>query len=234
MEQKIMLYADESCHLQKHKTDCMSLVTVYTLENNKNLINKSINTLLASFKMTGELKWAKVSNSNLAMYIKIIDYFSDFVLNNKVRIRAILADVDKETIVGNYDDWYYKMYYLLFDKIISDVAYTQNHFHLLIDIKDNKSHSEAQKLARYLSNRSRGEKIIIGTAEDSRNHRLIQIADIIAGAMTYKFRGIKTSNAKLDLINHIESSFKINLNQSYPLSKMDFNIFVRRLSKNET
>ena len=51
-------------------------------------------------------------------------------------------------------------------------------------------------------------------------------ADIISGALTYKKRALNTSQAKLDLISHIEKEFSLNLNQTTTLKKLDFNLLV--------
>ena len=55
---------------------------------------------------------------------------------------------------------------------------------------------------------------------------MIQVADIIAGAMSYKKRDLKTSKAKIAIIDHIEKIFAVTLNQSSPFSNSSFNTFI--------
>lgn len=232
MSNTINMYLDESCHTQFDGTNTMSLVTVYTMKNNNRLITKAINILKRRYNATGELKWNKVGKSNINLYKDIFTLMAGLVKDDNLRIRTILVDADKSLITGDYNDWYYKMSYILFDKVIGD-DYLNIHnitnFNLFLDKKDRLSHKKTSTTATYLERSMRGRKKVNGMAVNSEDFALIQIADIIAGAMTYKMRGLSTSSYKLDLINHIEEQFNINLNRGTYRKKVDFNIYIWRL-----
>jgi len=222
---KIMLYSDESCYIKNDGNNCMSLATIYLSNHDRCAIGKSLKEILKSNNILGEIKWGKISPSNVSTYKEIIKLVHNYVSNNKMRIRTLLAIVDKTTIEKKYNDWYHSMYYYLFRKVIDDKVAVKN-LHLLIDKKDSHSHESVIQMAKYLENYSLWEYAVKATAEDSKDHIFIQIADIIAGATTYKFRSLHTSPAKLEIIDCIEREFKTNLIKSSPASKKDFNTFV--------
>ena len=55
---------------------------------------------------------------------------------------------------------------------------------------------------------------------------LVQIIDIIIGAISYKIRNIKSSAAKLELVNYIEKLFDINFNLNSNYNENKFNNFI--------
>ena len=61
-----------------------------------------------------ELKWTKISNSNLQLYKEIINYISE---KTYIRVRAVLAkkrSVDELKLRNKtYDQWYHSIYYYL-------------------------------------------------------------------------------------------------------------------------
>lgn len=234
MDRTLNLYMDESCHTQNDNTDTMSLVTVYTMKGNNKYYEIEIKKIKDRHKIGGELKWNKVSNSNVNFYKDLVSFFSEETKNNYLRIRALLININKKTIRSDYYIWYYKMVYLLFEKIIHDdlnINTKVKKVNLLLDYKDSNSHKETSKTAEFLQNKIHNKKRINGLAVNSKDHALIQFADIIAGALTYKKRKLETSDAKLDLINHIESEFSITLDKTTALTKLDFNLLVWTGSK---
>lgn len=229
IKQTINLYMDESCHTQFDGTNTMALVTVYTTNKNNTVIRSIIKSIKDRHFIGGELKWNKVGKSNINFYKELISVLAHLTKENRLKTRGLLVDYNKEKITGNYQSWYYMMAYYLFRKIIvGDLDSNQKvtKFNLILDKKDNNSHKEIRKTARYLENRIRHNKKISGMAVDSREFDLIQVADLIAGAMTYKIRGLNTSPYKLDLIKHIEKEFEVNLTTTSSLYKTDFNVFV--------
>lgn len=232
MNNTLKMYMDESCHTKNSNIDAMSLVTIYTINDNSLAMQQRINFILEKYKMNGELKWNKVSNSNLSMYKEVISILAKNVKKKKYRVRALLINIDKSKIRSNYEDWYYKMAYYLFVHPIENIDFTSSKnitkIELIIDEKDNKSKKQAKKLSEFLTNKIYGQKLITSNVVDSKDEILIQLSDIIAGAITYKSRSLKTSNAKLALIAHIEKAFSKNLSTSSPLKDTEFNLLVWR------
>ena len=227
---KLLMYSDESCYIQNDGTDCMSLATIYLNSINKREIVSKFKEIIRRYGVNGEIKWNKVSPGNVDMYKEIILTLHGFVEKNQIRVRTLLAIGNKTMIQKKYSEWYDSMYYYLFRKIVDDKIVTKN-IHLLIDRKDTHSSQNVKKIASYLENYSLWSKNVIASAENSKDHTLIQIADVIAGATSYKFRELNTSAAKKELISFIENTFHTNLIEMSLLKELKFNIFVWRADR---
>lgn len=224
VKKKIVVYSDESMHIRNDGYDFMVLSSIYMRESTKNKLNKEINTYLKNSKLSGELKWTKISNGNLIHYKNVLNIISTYNKNNQLNVRNLLA-LNKTKFTKDSDEYYNIMFFYLFKYIIT-VLENEKHFHLFIDYKDNQSGKTADKLALYLNNTFYNKINIKCTPENSKDHRMIQVADIIAGAMSYKKRDLKTSKAKIAIIDHIEKIFDVTLNQSSPFSNSSFNTFI--------
>jgi hypothetical protein len=224
---KLYLYADESCHTKNHSHGAMSLVTVFCKDFHRKLISQRISLIMEKHNINPrtELKWTKISNTNVDMYIEIINFLKQVSIYGDLGIRAIYIK-NKFVVDTDYNEWYHKMYYLLFKKVINDFANLYESFHVLIDYKDKFSHSEIPRMARFLEHYTHGWERLITTIANSKDHKLIQIADVIAGSITHYHRGISTSKSKQKLIRHIFNVFDISYDRNTYLSKMDFNYFI--------
>jgi hypothetical protein len=106
--------------------------------------------------------------------------------------------------------------------------------HIYIDIKDNKSKEKVQKLEEVLRNEKYDyAKEIIKKVQQVRSHEveLIQLADLLTGAVSYVNRGLTDSKAKNILIEHIRHRSKYTLTKSTLIREQKFNIFLWESSK---
>lgn len=232
---KLYMYADESCHIQNDGNNVMSLVTVYCKDIHRKLIANRIKQIMSKYNINPltELKWNKIGNKNLQMYKDIITYMKKLSDTNDLNIRALVA-MNKEQIKGQYDDWYYRMYYTLFRKVIDDNRLKYSKYHLFIDEKDNKSYKIIPRVGKILTNYTLWSEDLIGIPSNSRNHILIQIADIIAGSLSYYYRKEQHSLAKLDLMYHIQKTFNVDYSYKSQYDKNDFNLFIWSTSHAKT
>ena len=177
----------------------------------------------------GELKWTKVSTSKLDFYQELVDWFFD---NEALHFRALIVpnkaalNHDKFN-QGSHDDFYYKMYFSMLNRILSPIE--QNEIYL--DIKDTRSNLKVKKLKEVLCNNMydfTGE--LISRIQHARSHELelMQLTDLLLGALVYRHRGLNTSYAKQQVIHRIEGRLWRTLLSSSPLSNQKFNIFVWR------
>lgn len=231
MNQKIEInaYADESCHLEHDNVEFMVLGCVYCLKKDKNYITNKIKDIKKKYgvKPTTEIKWTKVSKTKIDMYKELVD----LLFNENISFRGWIAhdkmSLDHELFHQTYDDWYYKMYYYLFNYIITEGLVNYNIF---LDIKDTRSSMKNEKLKDILTHFSiyNVNKV---QAIRSDEVQLIQLADLVIGAISYKLRNLTTSSAKLELVNYIETKFDISFFNNPSNNNKKFNIFHWRSQK---
>jgi hypothetical protein len=235
------VYCDESCHLENDYKPVMLLGALWVPHNSVEHLNKELKEIKEDFKSRGEIKWTKVSNSRLSFFRRIIDWFfvsedlhfRGFVVSNKQSLNHAVFNQN------SHDDFYYKTYFSLLNKILSP----ENKYNIYLDIKDTRSKFKLQKLRDILSNDKfdfTGQMISQMQHVHSNGTPLLQITDLLLGALTYKHSGLRTSAAKLSIVNLIEQHLRnkkilTDLTVSTPLKENKFNIFVwsPRLTHNE-
>jgi hypothetical protein len=226
------IYCDESCHLENDHKPVMLLGALWVPQHQVERLNKELQDIKEQFKARGEIKWAKVSSSRLNFFKKIVEWFFSnddlhfrgFVVSNKKLLNHSIFNQN------SHDDFYYKMYFSLLNKILSP----ENAYNVYFDIKDTRSRFKLQKLRDILSNDKydfTGQMINQMQHVHSENTPLLQITDLLLGAINYKHTGLRTSEAKLAVLQLIEQYLKqkkilTDLTASTPLRQNKFNLFV--------
>ena len=226
---EINVYADESCHLEYDNVEFMVLGCVYCLKKDVNYISNKIKKIKIKYGLNPntEIKWTKVSDNKIDMYKELID----LLYNENISFRGWIAhdkkSLDHELFHQTYDDWYYKMYYYLLNYIVSESIIDYN---IYLDIKDSRSAMKNRKLAEILRkyNIYNVKKV---QAIRSDEVQLIQLADLVIGAIGYDIRELKGSKSKLELVNYIEKQFNISFMLNSSSSNKKFNIFHWRSQK---
>lgn len=225
----IAIYCDESCHLEHDDSNVMGFGAVWTNRASVKLLSLQLRDIKRRHKAAGELKWTKVSTSKLDFYQEVIDWFFE---SESIHFRSLIVP-NKSTLnhekfnQGSHDDFYYKMYFSLLNKILSPTD--QNEIYL--DIKDTRSRLKVQKLRDVLCNNKydfTGE--MISRIQHARSHELelMQLADLLLGALVYKHRGLTGSYAKQQIVQRIEARTGRSLLHSSTLSYQKLNVFVWR------
>jgi len=116
-------------------------------------------------------------------------------------------------------------------KAILQPEYTHN---IYVDVKDTRSREKVHKLEQVLRNDKYDyNKEIIKKVQQVRSHEveLVQLADLLIGAVAYVNRGLNTSSAKNELIELIRHRSKYSLQKSTLIKEKKFNIFIWESSK---
>lgn len=123
-----------------------------------------------------------------------------------------------------HDDWYQRIYFLTLREMI-DIGHI---YHVYVDIKDTKGSEKIDKLRNILNN-------VVGyfyeeTVKNiqllrSDQVQLLQLADLLIGAVCYSNRGLDTNPAKARLIQHIEEVGGRSLKITSPKNESKINIF---------
>ena len=173
-----------------------------------------------------EMKWTKVSPSKVDLYRNIIDYFFD---DDDFHFRCLVVP-DKSLIVHskfnqNHNDWYYEMYFNMLKAILKPDA----RYRTYIDIKDTLGGDKVKKLHQVLCNSVYDfDKKIIERLQLVRSHEIemMQIVDILIGAISYLHRNLESSAAKQALIERIQKRSGYSLRKNTLMKENKFNILI--------
>ena len=173
-----------------------------------------------------EVKWNKVSPARMDFYLDIVNYFFD---DDDLKFRALIVP-DKSTLKHeafgqDHDTFYYKMYFSLLKVIFSpDCGYN-----IFIDIKDTRSQHKVDELKKILRNSHYDyHDQIIKDIQQVRSHevQLLQITDLLIGAIGYLHRGLHENAAKVKLIERMKERSGYSLMKSTLFREEKMNIFL--------
>lgn len=221
------IYCDESCHLERDQQNVMVLGAIWCPLDKSKEIAIRIREIKKqhSLKNDFEIKWTKVSPAKLPFYLDLIDYFFD---NSDLHFRALIVP-DKTQLRHaefnqSHDDFYYKMYFDMLKIIISPNAT----YRIYIDIKDTRSAQKTAKLRDVLYNNQYDfSRSIIERLQTVRSHEieLLQLTDLLIGAISYENRGLNTSHAKSSIIQRFKDRSGYRLTQSTLYKEDKVNLF---------
>jgi len=220
------IYCDESCHLENDGKKVMVLGALWCPKSNVAQFNQQITKIKACHNLSRyfEIKWTKISTGKVDFYSELINFFFEAGnLNFRAWIIPDKSILKHEEYNQSHDDWYYKMYFYL----LRNIFRSGNEYHIYLDVKDTRGRKKLQKLhdvlvnAHYDFNR---EMITKMQHVHSHDIGLLQLADLLIGAISYKARNLKSSPAKQFIIDHIKAKSGRNLEQNTLPSETKFNL----------
>lgn len=205
MTQEFNIYCDESSHLEHDGSEVMVLGAVWCPRNKTRQISVRIRELKQKHGLGPffEVKWTKVSPGGIDLYMDLVDYFFD---NNDLHFRALVipekSKLAHEAFNQHHDDWYYKMQFDML-KVIFD---PEASYRIYLDVKDTRSAQKVVKLHDVLCNNMYDfSREIIQTVQSVRSHEveLLQLADLLIGAVAYANQQRTSSTAKVKLVERL-------------------------------
>lgn len=231
------IYCDESCHLMHNTGKAMVLGALWCSKAKRHEVFKRISEikLQHGFKADFEVKWNKVSPAKTQFYLDLVNYFFD---NDDLHFRALVvpdkAALNHKAFNHNHDTFYYKMYFNLLKVVFSpDCSYN-----IYIDIKDTQGQQKVKELHDVLRNNHYDyQDRIIKKIQQVHSHEvhLLQITDLLTGAIGYLHRGLHENAAKVKLIERIKerSGYSLLKSTLYKEDKMNIFIWKPRTVTNE-
>lgn len=227
MNQTFNIYCDESCHLEKDNQPIMGFGAIWCPTADVKRLASEIQKRKNDFQAKGELKWRKVTLTRIEFYLDLIKWFFD---EDKIHFRVVIVR-DKSKLnheafnQGSHDTFYYKMYFSLLRGILDP----EFQYNIYLDIKDTRSRQKLKKLHEILCNNVHdftGEMIRHIQNLPSHKYELIQMADFLLGAVTYRNRNLSSSKAKLTIVEYIEKIINAPLTYSTSKKEEKFNLFL--------
>ena len=201
------VYCDESCHLLNDGIPVMVLGGLRGRRSRVQEHHAKLQSIINRFNVapTFEIKWTKVGSSGVALYKELLDYFFEA---GDLGFRAVVVPdkgiLDHKAYDQDHDLFYHKLYYLLLTHLLDE----RNAYEVYVDIKDTISSERLRDLQTYLANRlrdHRGDTLQRVQAVRSNEVRLLQLADLLIGAVGYANRGLSNNAGKAYLVEHIQS-----------------------------
>jgi hypothetical protein len=178
-----------------------------------------------------EVKWVKASPAKLELYLELVDYFFD---DDDLHFRALIVPdkgkLDHSSFQQEHDDWYFKMYF----DMIKILLGPKDEYRIFLDIKDTRSSAKVAKLHDVLCNNMYDfRREILRQIQTVRSHevQILQLCDILLGAVSYANRDLHTSRAKERLVERIKQRSGYNLRHTTLYGESKFNLFVWRPSE---
>ncbi len=218
MSKTYNFYCDESTHIENDHFPYMLLSFVSTPYNQLEIHNETIRKIKRKYFLKGEIKWSKISKSQFECYKEIVEYF--FATDLKFRAVIIRKSKLKHEQFGQiHEDFYDKMYFQLLNNRLTP----NDTFNIYIDIKDSYSYLKARSLKKYLERDYRN----IRTLQVIRSYEseLMQLTDVLMGAINYKLRELNKVTAKNKIIELIEKHCNKEIIYPTPPFEKKFNLF---------
>ncbi len=223
------VYCDESCHLVSNDSKYMLIGAVYCPKYKVKKVNEYIEHLKENYNLSDkiELKWNKIDKKTEKLYLDIINYFFN---NDDLKFRVIVVDKTKlnhKKYNQTENDFYHKAYYGMLKYIIIP----GNCYNIYPDIKDTNSYYYHQVMLDYLRIKmSDTNKKTIKKVQPIRSYEapILQINDILIGALSYYYRKLSGNSVKLNIINEIKKLYQNDFDTSSYYSNTKFNIFIWR------
>ncbi|MCD4823086.1 MAG: DUF3800 domain-containing protein [Phycisphaerae bacterium] len=224
----INVYCDESCHLEHDWEQAMVLGAVWCMKARAAELNRQIADLKAKHGLSRffEIKWSKVSSSKLAFYEALVElFFNTPVLHFRGWVIPDKSILRHDEFAQTHDVWYYKMYFNMLKIIIRRGKV----YHVYLDIKDTRGQKKLQKLHDVLANANYDfQREIIAKMQHVHSHDigLLQLADLLIGAVSYHARGLASSPAKCRIVEMIQQHSGFTLDKNTLPSETKFNLCI--------
>lgn len=187
-------------------------------------VKKEVSRLRDFYNVYGEMKWNKVTPSKIDFYKDIINMFFEL---DTIRFRCIVVDGTKVNLSkfhkSDKELGFYKFYYQLLYHWLNKNDY----YSIFVDYTKNKEHNRLSELKSVLNNASLAIVKNLQAVE-SKQTTLIQIADLLIGAIGYKYNTYNTSEAKNSIIELLEKNIGHGVKPTLR-TQNKFNVFEIRL-----
>ena len=225
----IEVYCDES--RQEFFARAGASLDAYTLigslwidsENRKEYIQQ-IKGLRKRHNYNHEFKWTKVGLKNLGFFTELVQMFFKAP---DMKFRCIVLPAKDLSAVRFHESDNELMFYKFYYQVLHHWILDGNNYRIYLDLKTNRSKNRLRVLHKCLSNANLLADIKLVQALPSREVELIQLVDVLVGAVGYRFHNLGGSKAKLLVQNEIERHLKHPIIPTHR-NEPKFNIFLFR------
>jgi Protein of unknown function (DUF3800) len=226
MSNTLNIYCDESCHLLNDGHEVMTLGALWCPLERRREASVRLREIKAKHGIppTTEVKWTKVSPAKVEFYCDWLDFFFD---DDDLHFRAVVipqkSALRHDDFGHTHDDWYYKMLFTL----VSPLLKPEDRHRIYLDHKDTHSGAKATKLHEVLCSSAYDfNRAIIERVQPVVSHEseLMQLCDLLIGAVGYANRNLGGSSAKMRLVARMRQRSGLSLTRSTLLNATKVNL----------
>jgi len=228
MSQTFNVYCDEACHLENDGLGIMVLGAIWCPIGHVASASERLRDLKAQHGLSRQFenKWVKVSPAKADYYLRAVDSFwQDSDLHFRALVVPDKSRLHHAAFHQTHDTWYYKMYFDMLKAILNPY----DCYRIYLDIKDTRSADKTRRLHEVLSNNMYDfDRRIIERVQVVRSHEveLLQLADLLIGAVAYANRGLKGNTGKIAVVNRLKHLSGYSLTRTTLLKESKLNVFV--------
>lgn len=226
MAQEINIYCDESRHTSDAADRFLVIGAISCPREAKREVVHRIHCLQARHAARGEFGWSKVAPGKADFFAELIALFLD---EPSLRFRCLVTDRTalKHDLFNDGDKelGFYKLYY----QMLVHWLQPGNVYHVYLDWQRNASQERFADLREILGRKLSGRaKLACLEPVSSHEQPLVQLTDVLIGAVGYAWNQRSASRAKVDFCNRLAAAIgKPSLAFSSPWKGSDpkFNVF---------
>jgi len=228
MTHTVNIYCDESCHLPHDRQPAMVLGALWCNADAAPQHNAWIGDLKRRHRLGRffEAKWTKVSGAKVEFYHELLEYFfASPTMGFRAWVIPDKSILSHAEFTQTHDDWYYKMYFYLLRNLI----WPETRYHVYLDVKDSRSSAKLRKLHEVLQNANYDfEREVIARMQHVHSHDvgLLQLTDLLVGAVSYHTRRLAGNPGKAALVELVRRRTGLSLDRNTLPSERKFNLCV--------
>lgn len=223
MREAYNIYCDESRHTSDPSDRYFVIGAISCPREKKRDIVHQIHQLKAKHNAQGEFGWKRLSPNKKAFYFELAELFAS---TPELSFRCLVADravLTHEINEGDGELGFYKMYFqMLIHWLNPEKAY-----HIYLDWQQNRSQHRFAELHFYLERKLSGRaRIECLEPITSHNQPLIELTDLLIGAVGYAWNGRSQSDVKVEFCDMLAKKASMTtLRASTGPTRSKFNIF---------
>lgn len=203
------VYCDESCHLENDGISAMAWGGVYCEKRHVRELSTKVREIKTKYGVGPqfEAKWKKISPGKEDFYLSLIDLFLE---EKQLRFRGLMAPDKQRIEKSTVENWYFDMYSIMLRPIFD----APHCYRIYLDVQDTRGGERMKNLREALTkDMQESDKERIGQIQQVPSHEseLMQITDLLIGALTYANRGLTANKAKFKIVTRLRDRLGLNL-----------------------